>query len=539
MMKKVKNFILGLMYIIMMVPCLGEDRQTDYAELVSLFKEFRAFVKPEIKDGVPDYSAEAMQKQWEELKIYQKRLMAIDTSGWSLSEQVDFHIVRAEMNGLEFNHRVLRPWSRDPGFYSIIPRFEQNMYGAFKIPDLLLTEDKVEDFQIKLQAVPKIFEQAKENLTEAASDLVILAIKRNERDSKIFQNFIEKLSKHHSDLIPEAITALASINDFRAWLKHNRSKMTTTAGIGIDNYNWYLKNVQLFPYTWEESMDIIQREYQQAMAILQLEKNRNRNMPPLEPASSSQEYIKRFNDSQEYLLNFLKKEKILTVPDYMVLEPLTSFRLPEKPYDFFQECQIRDPLPLMPHDFVGHSLDAKRHMRNSHPIRGVEFHIYDRRYLFIDAFRNEGLATGIEEILMHAGLLDKRPRSREIICMLRIFRAARAIADLKMHSNQLSFKEALKFCAEKTPYGWAKADSDLLWGDLELYLCQPAYGLGYSMGKIQLEKLMADRAAQLENKFILRQFMDEFLKAGQIPISLTRWEMTGLDDAIKKIMATK
>jgi hypothetical protein len=29
--------------------------------------------------------------------------------------------------------------------------------------------------------------------------------------------------------------------------------------------------------------------------------------------------------------------------------------------------------------------------------------------------------------------------------------------------------------------------------------------------------------------------MDEFLAAGQIPISLTRWEMTGLEDETKKL----
>jgi len=523
----------------MIIPCYGKESKTDYAELVSLFKEFRVFVKPEIINGVPDYTAGAMRKQYQELKIYRKRLVAIDTSGWSISLQVDYHIVRAEMNGLEFNHRILRPWSRDPGFYSIIPRFEQNMVGAIKIPQLPLSEDKLEDFQGKLQSIPKIFEQAKENLTEAASDLVLLAVRRSERDSKRFQNFIEKLSGHHPNLVPDAKSALAAVDDFRAWLEHNRNKMTAPAGVGIDNYNWYLKNVQLVPYTWEEAMVIVRREYEQAMAILKLEKNRNRKIPALKPEFSSQEYIQRFNDSQEFLLNFLKKEEILSVPDYLVLLPLVSFKLPLQPYDFFQQCMIRDPLPLMPHDFVGHSLDAKRHERDSRPIRGIEFHIYDRRYLFIDAFRNEGLATGIEEILMQAGLLDKRPRSREIICMLRIFRAVRAIADLKMHSNQISFKEAAEFCAERTPYGWCRADSDLIWGDLELYLCQPAYGIAYTMGKIQLEKLLADRASQLGDKFSLRQFMDEFLAAGQIPISLTRWEMTGLEDEIRKITVTE
>ena len=33
----------------------------------------------------------------------------------------------------------------------------------------------------------------------------------------------------------------------------------------------------------------------------------------------------------------------------------------------------------------------------------------------------------------------------------------------------------------------------------------------------------------------LLQFMDEFLAAGMIPMSLIRWEMTGFDDEIKEL----
>ena len=34
---------------------------------------------------------------------------------------------------------------------------------------------------------------------------------------------------------------------------------------------------------------------------------------------------------------------------------------------------------------------------------------------------------------------------------------------------------------------------------------------------------------------MVKQFMDGFYAAGMIPIELTRWEMTGLDDEIKKL----
>ncbi len=48
-------------------------------------------------------------------------------------------------------------------------------------------------------------------------------------------------------------------------------------------------------------------------------------------------------------------------------------------------------------------------------------------------------------------------------------------------------------------------------------------------------KLFRDRANQLGDDFVLKEFMDEFYDSGSIPMSLIRWEMTGYDDEIEKL----
>jgi len=95
--------------------------------------------------------------------------------------------------------------------------------------------------------------------------------------------------------------------------------------------------------------------------------------------------------------------------------------------------------------------------------------------------------------------------------------------------------EGFRFNIDKTPYGWLPEDSGTMWHDIELYMRQPTYGVGYLIGSVQLQKLIADRGEQLGEEFNLRAFMDEFLAAGMIPVSLIRWEMTGLDDELKKL----
>jgi len=109
-------------------------KSSDYESLLLLFKEFRQFVRPKITQGIPDYTSPAMKKQQQELKELQQRLAEIDKDEWSKSQLIDYHLVRAEMNGLEFHHRILHPWSRNPCFYGteLIPGFPDRGDGNFR-----------------------------------------------------------------------------------------------------------------------------------------------------------------------------------------------------------------------------------------------------------------------------------------------------------------------------------------------------------------------------------------------------------------------
>ena len=79
----------------------------EYHTLIDLFEEFRELIKPKVINGVPDFTAVAMERQHSGLRLLQNRLGTIEISNWDISKQVDYHVVRAEMNGVEFDHSVL------------------------------------------------------------------------------------------------------------------------------------------------------------------------------------------------------------------------------------------------------------------------------------------------------------------------------------------------------------------------------------------------------------------------------------------------
>ncbi len=109
-----------LLGAIMVISSAGAAQSANHSDLVNLFHDWRAFEVPPTLDGAPDYTAATFAKRHAKLAEYQQRLKAMDISDWSHAEKADWHILRAEMNGFDFNHRVLKPWVRDPAFYKSV-----------------------------------------------------------------------------------------------------------------------------------------------------------------------------------------------------------------------------------------------------------------------------------------------------------------------------------------------------------------------------------------------------------------------------------
>ncbi len=523
--------------------CSSEDKATnvsrsgEYEDLVALFKEFREFHKPKVTNGVPDYTTAAIEKQRRGLKKFQNRLAAIDIQGWPVSQQVDYHLVRAEMNGLEFYHRVLRPWSRDPCFYlpsqgGAGPVIRINLRIPEKPP---LPEDKIDEFSKQLKAIPEIYEQAKQNLTEGAKDFAAMAIWSTKEESEEYHKLAIWLTEYHPDLAADAARAQKAVEKYGSWIEENIHRMTAKAGVGKENYNWWLKNVHLFPYTWEDCLDIVELEDNRVITFLKLEENRNRKLPPLKPVSSQEEYKQSVKGSLEHVMKFLREEEIFTAQDYLTTDDYFgtwhNFDNPwPEHHDYFFNFSHRESLPEETHECVGHYFDDLRHRRDNRPIRGT------RRLYEIDWIRSEGFAFGLEELLMHAGYLDHRPRrGREVVYEQAAFRTCRALADLRMHSHESTLEEAMAFAVKCAPQGELLEGSPHLHYEMQTTLRYVGWHMGMVVGKVQFMKLFRDRAKQLGDKFNLRQFMDEFLAAGMIPMSLIRWEMTGFEDEIKKL----
>jgi hypothetical protein len=528
-----------LLAFCLLIPAFPASAQTDATRdsLVQLADELRRLRQPAVQEGVPDYSPSAEQRWRDGLASLRTRHAAFRTGDWSVPDQVDHILVGTQLNALDFDLRVVRGWERDPNIWvDLVSRIP---YTSTSVPAA-----QRERLVQQLRAVPRILSEARTRLTRPSAELSGMAIFALTKSDGVnqgeprrdpppegviawYEEFLSRARGADRALVPDIERALTAVRGFRDWLAAEQPRMTAPAYIGLEDYGWYLRHVRLIALTPAEVAALGDRELERARTLLAIERHRNRDLPELLPATTAEEHERRTREAETHIREFTARNRILTIPaDIPAQYETDAFFIDRSAWGghrhFWDEITYRDPLNNHIHASIpGHRFDGAIQRRNPRPIRRA----------FSDGTRAEGWSFYIEEMYLQAGLLDERPRTRELFYIAQLKRAARIPAELAMQTGRWSLQQAIDYLVAEVPL----MEENLARYDLAIYLRRPAYGMNYTVGKAQMEKLVADRSRQLGDQFDLGRFHDEFLATGSIPIALIRWEMTGLDDEVRAL----
>ncbi len=507
------------------------DGEGSYEDLKSLFDEFLTWRSPEATNGVVDYSPAAIRDRQAEMRRYQQRLRDMAVTDWPRAQQVDYLVVQAHFDEQDFILNITQPWKRDPNFYAA-----DLLNVAFT--ELPAAGEDLKTLEAKLAATPAMLAAAKENLTDIAGDYADFAIFNLTNSDNVnhlhpyrevppagaigwYEDLLERTDEQPA-LRPLVSAALDALKDYHQWLVENRASMTALNGVGKEHLDWYVKHVKILPYTSDQILAVAEAEKDRLLSFLTLEEHRNRDIPKIALPQSKEEYEARLAATDERIRTFLKEEEFITIPSYIPDDwRELGFNVPfmeREVLNFWEQVQFRDPTPDHLHAVIpGHRMDTRIENHISHPIRKVSFG--DRR---------EGWAVYLEEAALQAGLLDDQPRTRELIYVFGLWRAVRTVGDVRNQTNEYTTNETIDYWMKWTPYldrGVARKYSYLR--------PTPAHTLHYTMGAIQMRRLLADRKNQLGEKFILKQFHDELMSHGRIPVALIRYEMLGDEEDIR------
>ena len=535
------------------------------ADLVEIFEQARALTEPPRVDGIPDYSGDVIERQREHLQSLRSQFDALQPEDWPARDQVDYLLVRAELDMLDYGLHVYRASSRSPNFYlSSISSFGMSSGATLSRLGRLVQqpppfdEARAEQILAQMRSIAPILEQAKRNLTEPTVEMSrwALPVLADARQSSC--NFAEALEHHFpaaqaGELGPAAEAMGTALESFRQWIEVRLPEMQHAEPIGRDLYDWILQRIWLLPYNANDILRFGEQEYARYLSFTEFEEARNREAPRPQPAESTAVYAAATAADEQAIREFLEQRDVLTIPSYVgtyrrALMPeyiqafslwaglsgysttdndVVKYAVPENhPYTqtYWESIMRIDPSTNIFHDGLpGHHFQGVVSSRHPSPIRS------QRR----DRFKSEGWSTYWEETALQLGFYDNRPRSRELIYNFLRLRALRVIVDVKMALGEMTVDDAVSALMT------IPMDRRIASEEVDDFFAAPTGGIVYQIGKIQIERLLAERRNDLGEEFHLRQFHDELVASAWVPLELTRFEMTGRDENLSRMIADR
>jgi uncharacterized protein (DUF885 family) len=136
-----------------------------------------------------------------------------------------------------------------------------------------------------------------------------------------------------------------------------------------------------------------------------------------------------------------------------------------------------------------------------------------RRFINYGAY-TEGWALYTESLGKELGLYTD-PYSYFGMLSGEMHRAIRLVVDAGLHSQGWTREQAIQYSKDHE----AAAESNII-SEIERYMANPAQALSYKMGQLKILELRANAEKELGDKFDIKQFHNQMLDAGSLPLDL-------------------
>jgi hypothetical protein len=516
---------------------------------------WRAAAQPATSDDIPrivrpagwtpDWSAEAIAEQRRRLAGFEARLAAIPAPT-TPEARTDARLMASALARVRWEMEHVAAWRRQPHFYisqALIPIFET------LLPPPPVERERIEQLIRLLGNAPAVLKAGERNLDDMRAPFIDAAIAQIDMAPDSLKGMAKGLASHadarQRRRIDAAVArAIQSFAEYRSFLEAARGNAKEATAVGSDGYRFFLERVALYPYSPDELLVIGRQEWARAVQFETIERNRNAARPELPIGDSIGAVTARLDADERKVREFLRDQKLLTVPDWAghynamgfpaYLAPIgwlgRTFDLtdrtrtgrnatvylpePSPKLGYFNLSITRDPRPIIVHEGVpGHFFQLTLGWR--HP-NGLRRHYYD-------SGANEGTGFYAEEMMLQAGLFDDSPKTREMIYNFARLRALRVEVDVKLALGEFTIYEAAEYLERTVPMDRATAEEEAVF-----FAAQPGQAISYQIGKTQTLEFLASARRALGDRFELRHFHDFLWLNGNVPIAVQQDEYLAL-----------
>jgi uncharacterized protein (DUF885 family) len=538
----------AILPILFMAACNHETANVERLNLLSaqFVDERRA---GERRGDRADYSADAFAREIEKQQQILEQLQAIDPEGLSLEQDIDLRLLTGIFRSDIHTAQKQRRWENDASLY--VPGAQ---IGKLLEPEFAGTEaERLEQLTALLAALPARLEQGRQNLERPPKRFTEAAVFQTQRSISALKegrDSLDGLNEEETNIFEQAAAAL---EEYLAFLQDELlPRSDGDWALGREAYNFVLQNRWHMDADTEQILQRGLKAFEETERLAQavaarIEPGRHwtevyETLKDDHPAAADikQAYQQQMDAAQVFVL----EHSVLTLPagervitldtppamrrsspfgtfqtagpfdggleGRLYLTPIEQWMTPEQ-----QATRLRShhtawiPVIAVHEAYPGHHAQALKVNENPNLLRRVI-----RESIF-----SEGWGLFTEELMFELGFLEGDD-VRLTQLRNRLWRAARVILDVSLHTGRMDFDDAVTFLVQKVRFEPYAAELEV-----GIYIREPTYVLGYLIGMQEIESIRAEFIDRYGEPDPPSEFYDPLLRIGSIPPALLREEL--------------
>ncbi len=494
-----------------------------------------------------DLSAKSIEAALERTHGQINELMTFDTGQLLFEDKIDWRFAYSILKGQEVRQTGHQSWKMDPRNYMRF-RSLDNIIG--KPGDLA---EKVAELEERLAMLPMQLANGQKQIEVYVPRFQELALFMAENAKVLFSEDLPRFISQNegtAQLTPLVTNAKESLEQFIAYLKDELPlKPVGNFAMGTATYNLMLKEQFLLDYNDETLWEFGKRKFDETIAELEalaqeIDTAKTWQELAIEIKNEYPDPDKMIEAHQLWVdsaKSHILSNNLIPIPwdERVNVVPRVEYLRKTSYYGNFSRARGKDadsiftaqwminPFEdqwddktkqeyLVEHDWGVIIVTAPHEAYGGHHVQGL-YQMHNPRKLRREnglSLFSEGWGLYNEQLMSETGFFpSKRIHLRQL--QLRLWRNARVVYDVGLHSGRLSYEDAVTLMTDKV--GFLRWAAQL---EIDAAAARPGYFIGYYMGMSEILKMRELYRQKMGAQFTLSEFHESLLRIGNMPPKL-------------------
>ena len=545
------KYIFFLTFYLILSGCINESKtDRDFNKIVESFTS----KKNNFSKTSNRLSEEYIFSELSVVKNELNKLRSVLYENLSNEEKVDYKFIESLLVGKEIQYEDIQSWKRDPRDYMNFRQISSTINGP------RTCEEKIIFLTEYLPIIQEDLKSGSKQLVEYVPRFQELGLYMAKNSNVIFDEEINKFFESCSSITQDEKNQIKSIssqiiNELKIFTDYIENilpdREESTFSIGKSTYNKMLKHQFLLEYDdetlwefgWQEfnrtldKMDALAKEIDSTKTTKELLIDIKNEYPdPYDMIEAHQYWV---DNSGKHIkskglipipwkerVNVVAREEYLRKTSYYGNFSRSKGKDEEgyftsewkiNPFEDYWDEKTKNEY-LVEHDWGVIIVTAPHETYGGHHIQGLyQMHNPNklRKNNGISLF-SEGWGLYNEQLMLETGFYpNKKIKLRQL--QLRLWRNARVIYDVGMHSGKLSYEEAISLMTDKV--GFLRWAAQL---EIDSSSSSPGYFIGYFIGMTEILKMREEFKKLMGENYDISDFHEKLLKVGNMPPSLMK-----------------